>query len=195
MLIYKSLFSLIAITLTFYAFIPYIRSIRSGKTRPHIFSWIIWGCVTFIIFLAQLSDHGGIGAWPVGFSGIITIYVAVLAYRYKADITINTLDWFFLVSALTTLPLWYLTSSPLWAVIILTTIDTIGFGPTLRKSWYYPQQENLLFYSLFIIRNLFVIIALENYSITTLLFPVVTAITCLILVLTVCYRSKTYLRE
>ena len=78
---YKEFLSAIAIILTLVAFIPYIRSIQSGKTKPHVFSWIIWASVTFIVFLAQLSDSAGAGAWPIGISGVITLYVAVLAYR------------------------------------------------------------------------------------------------------------------
>ena len=77
---YKELLSAIAIVLTFLAFLPYIRSIFQGKTKPHVFSWVIWGSTTFIVFLAQLADKGGAGAWPIGVSGIITIYVALLAY-------------------------------------------------------------------------------------------------------------------
>jgi hypothetical protein len=39
----KLLFSGAAIALTFAAFLPYIVSIRAGRTRPHVFSWLIWG--------------------------------------------------------------------------------------------------------------------------------------------------------
>ena len=54
---YKTIFSATAIALTFAAFLPYIRSIRSGKTKPHVFSWVIWGLTTFVVFLAQLAEH------------------------------------------------------------------------------------------------------------------------------------------
>ena len=82
---YKELFSALAILLTFIAFLPYIRSILKGETKPHVFSWVIWGSTTFVVFLAQLADKGGAGAWPIGVSGIITIYVALLAYLKKSE--------------------------------------------------------------------------------------------------------------
>jgi uncharacterized protein with PQ loop repeat len=53
---YKELLGMIAIALTLVAFLPYIRSIFRGKTRPHVFSWVIWGSTTFVVFLAQLAD-------------------------------------------------------------------------------------------------------------------------------------------
>jgi len=184
----KEFFSATAIILTFIAFIPYIRSIQQGKTIPHAFSWIIWASDTFIIFLAQLADKGGLGAWPIGVSGIITLYVAMLAYSKKSDLTITTTDWLFFISALTAIPFWYFTSSPLWAVLILTTIDLLGFAPTFRKSYQYPYSEQLTFYAIIASRNIFSIFALENYSLTTLLFPAATALACILFIQMVSIR-------
>jgi hypothetical protein len=184
----KEYLSAIAIGLTFFAFFPYIRSILQGATRPHVFSWLIWGSTTFVVFLAQLSDGGGAGAWPIGISGIITLYVAYLAYRKKADNTITQIDWAFFVFALTALPLWYITSNPLWAVVILTTVDLAGFGPTFRKAFLFPYEEQLLFYVLMATRNITAAIALEHYSLTTVLFPAALAGACLVFIPMVFFR-------
>jgi len=189
-MVYKEIISAVAITITFVAFLPYIRSILSGKIKPHVFSWVIWGTTTFIVFLAQLADNAGVGAWPIGVSGIITIYIAFIAYIKRADISITQMDWVFLVVAFTALPFWYLTADPLWAVIILTTVDVLGFGPTMRKAYNFPQDEQLSFFALFMIRNLIVVLALENYSITTVLFPAVIAMACLVLIAMVIYRRQ-----
>ena len=184
----KELLSAIAIALTFIAFLPYIRSILTGKTKPHVFSWVIWGSTTFVVFLAQLADKGGVGAWPIGVSGIITIFVAVLAYLKHSDITITNVDWLFFVSAMASLPLWYLTADPLWAVIILTTVDLFGFGPTYRKAYHHPHEENLTFFIIVTIRNFIAIAALEHYSLTTIMFPAATAAACIIFIALVSYR-------
>jgi hypothetical protein len=184
----KEYLSAIAIGLTFIAFFPYIRSILQGVTKPHVFSWIIWGSTTFVVFLAQLADGGGAGAWPIGLSGMITLYVAYLAYRKKADNAITQIDWVFLVFALTALPLWYLTANPLWAVLILTTVDLAGFAPTFRKAYQFPFEEHLLFYVLMAARNLVATIALEHYSLTTVLFPAALAGACLLFIPMVIFR-------
>jgi hypothetical protein len=187
---YKELFSAVAIGLTVIAFFPYIRSIRMGAIKPHVFSWVIWGTTTFVVFLAQLEDNGGVGAWPIGVSGSITIFIALLAYIKRADITITKTDWLFLVSAMSSLPFWYFTSDPLWAVVILTTVDVLGFGPTVRKSYFFPHSESLLFFTLITVRNLIVIVALENHSVTTVLFPAVIAAACMLLMAMVTYRRR-----
>lgn len=189
---YKELLSGFAIVLTFIAFFPYIRSILKGKTKPHVFSWLIWGSTTFVVFLAQLADEGGVGAWPTGVSGIITIYVAILAYVKKSDRTITRADWWFFITAMTSLPFWYFTSDPLFAVLILTAVDVAGFGPTFRKAYILPFEEQLMFFVLLAVRNFIAILALEHYSLTTILFPAVTAVACLVFIFMVMYRRRLY---
>jgi hypothetical protein len=185
---YKTLLSACAIALTFLAFAPYIRSILQGKTRPHVFSWIIWGVTTFIVFLAQLADSGGVGAWPIGISGLITIFVAMLAYMKRGDATINLIDWAFLVAAFASLPLWYLSSSPFVAVLILTLVDLMGFGPTYRKAYFAPYEEQLLFFWLMMLRNVIAFLALEQFTPATITFPLVIALACFLFILMVLYR-------
>ena len=187
---YKQLLGAIAIWLTIIAYYPYIRSIIQGKTKPHVFSWVIWGTSTCIVFLAQLADKGGAGAWVIGFSGIISIYVAFLAYIKRSDSSITRIDRLFFIVAMTALPIWYLTSDPLWAVVILTTVDVLGFVPTFRRSYILPFEEQLMFYVVMALRNLVVLSALENYSLTTVLFPATIAIACLIFSLMVVYRRR-----
>ena len=122
---YKEILSAIAIVLTFIAFYPYLRGILQGNIKPHVFSWVIWGTTTFVVFLAQLKAQGGVGAWPIGVSGAITILIAISAYVKRADVAITKIDWLFFISALASLPLWYLTANPAWAVVVLTIIDPL----------------------------------------------------------------------
>jgi hypothetical protein len=186
----KETLSIIAIILTFIAFLPYIRAIKQKKIKPHVFSWIIWGVTTLVVFFAQLTDHAGVGAWPIGFSALITLYVAVLAYKGKADTIITLSDWFFFTLAMSSLPLWYITTNPLWAVIILTFTDVVGFAPTFRKAYTSPFDEQLTFFVLITIRNAIVLVALEHYSLTTTLFPAAIALACTVFIILVLLRRN-----
>jgi len=185
---YKEASGAAALVLTIGLFVPYIRSIRSGKTKPHFFTWVIWAMGTLIVFAAQLAGGGGLGAWVIGVSGCITSYVAFLAYRHRSDLSITRTDWACLIAALSALPFWFLTSDPLSAVIVLTVVDLIGFGPTIRAAYHRPHDERIWFYALGAIRNVLVIVALEHYSATTLLFPMAVGIACLLLVSFIAYR-------
>ena len=184
----KLIFSGIAIALALIGFVPYIALILRGKVKPHVFSWVIWGITTTVIFFAQLEAEGGVGAWPIGLSGFVTILIAILAYLKRGDATITRADWGFLLAAIASLPLWYVTDDPLWTVVILTTIDMIGFGPTFRKAYHRPFEDSRVFFIIMIVRNACSVVALEAYSVTTVLFPFCLAVGFLILLIILQYR-------
>ncbi len=186
----KLLFSGAAILLTFAAFLPYIVSIRAGRTRPHVFSWLIWGVTTLLVFLAQRAGGAGVGAWPTGVSALITFSIAWLAFVHGADRAITTSDWLFLAGAASALPFWFLTADPLWAVVVLTLVDLLGFGPTLRRAWSHPDQERIGFFSLFVLRNLLVLLSLERLALTTALFPAAVGLACVGVVVLLLWRRR-----
>ncbi|MEM1188247.1 MAG: hypothetical protein AAGI72_06960 [Pseudomonadota bacterium] len=175
----KELASGAAIVVTFALFVPYIASIHRGSTIPHVFSWIVWAFGTFVVFLAQLADNAGIGAWPIGLSACITCYVAFLAFRVRRRLEITRQDWLLFSLAMAAIPAWGLTDDPLWAVVALTLADLLGFGPTLRKSYSKPFQEHAGFFAMGAFRNGLVLVALEHYSWTTVLFPAAVGIACI----------------
>ena len=181
---------LLSVALTIASFAPYVIQIRSGTMKPHVFSWVIWSISTAVVFFAQLVADGGAGAWPTGVSAAMTVYVTWLAWSLRRDITITRSDWLFLWTALASLPLWYVTADPLWAVVILTTIDVLGFGPTLRKLYDFPYEESLLFYVVFVVRSGLSILALESLSLTTLLFPVAMMLSCMLVCLLLIWRRQ-----
>ncbi len=189
-MLHKEWLSLLATILTILSFYPYIRAIAKNETKPHVFSWVIWGITTCLVFAAQLAGGGGIGAWPTGFSGVVSLYIAVLAYRYKSDIHISQLDWACLIGAFAAMGVWGLTSNPLWAVILLTIIDTLGFLPTIRKAYHRPFEENMTMYVIVFFRNFVGMAALETYSTTTLLFPAVMSLTILLAVPLILFRRR-----
>jgi hypothetical protein len=186
----KELAGAVAVALTLYAFLPYLRGILRGTVRPHVLSWVIWGATTLVVFFAALESGGGLGAWIIGLSAALTLAIAALAWARRADVTITRLDGLFLAGAASSLPLWHLTSSPLAAVVVLTVVDLLGFGPTLRKAWSQPWSEPMGFYALFILRNALVVVALEEYSPATWLFPVSIAAACALLVALVAIRRR-----
>jgi hypothetical protein len=185
----------LSVLLTFVSFAPYVIGIHKGMTKPHFFSWVIWSISTTVVFFAQVVSDGGPGAWSTGMSGAITMYVTWLAWSRYRDIHITRADRVFLWSALLSLPLWYFTSDPLWAVVILTTIDVLGFGPTLRKLHTHPYEESIVFYFFFTVRSALSIVALESRTLTTVLFPAAMVVACLIVVIALWWRRRVFARQ
>ena len=100
------------------------------------------------------------------------------------------MDWLFFLAAATSLPCWYLTADPLSAVVILTAVDILSFGPAFRKTYGNPFDEQLAFFVLMAARNAVAAVALEHYSLTTLLFPTVMAAVCVVFIATVLCRQR-----
>ncbi len=187
---YKEALSALAIALTFIAFVPYIAGVMRGSIKPHVFSWVIWGSTTVIVFLAQLAANAGVGAWPIGVSGTITVGVAALAYAKRSDITITRSDGLFFITALGALPVWFVTTDPTWAVVILTLVDLLGFGPTIRKAYANPYSESIVFYAVGAARNGLAVMALASYSLATVLFPAAISVACLLFILLLVLRRR-----
>ncbi len=179
---FSMLMSGVATILTIVSFVPYIVDIWRNQTKPHVLSWTIWAMTTCVVGVAQWVAGAGWGAWPTLISGGITVGVAGLA-AYRVDqVTITRWDWVLFGIALGMVPLWGLTHTPIWSVIVLTLVDVLGFIPTIRKSWHDPYSENLTMYGLMGIRNAFGIVSMESFTVTTLIFP--TAMLAAILVTT-----------
>lgn len=186
----KDAFGAAAVALTVLAYLPYLRAIVRGRARPHVFSWVIWTATTLVVFAAQVQSGAGAGAWPTGVSGLLTLTVAVLAFAHRADTAITRTDWAFLGAAGASLPWWYVTSDPLWAVVILTTVDVLGFGPTLRKGYRRPHEERPVFFGLVAASNVLALLALEHYALVTVLFPAAVGTACTGLIVMVGLRRR-----
>lgn len=159
-----------ATLLAIISYIPYVRDIFLGKTKPHSFSWLIWGILMTVGFAGQLSDNGGPGAWVIGFSAVISFSIFGLSLKY-GEKNISKLDWICLISAVTAIPLWLITSTPVWSMILITLIDFLGFVPTWNKSISKPEDETLSLYVVGTIKHSIGIAALASFTLVTLLYP------------------------
>lgn len=171
----KAILSIIAIVLTFSGYIPYIRDIIKGKTKPHAYSWFMWASISLVIFGLQLKGGAGMGALVTLAAVTITYVIFGLGLKYgKANIT--KMDTFFLVLAIAAAGLWIIAKQPLISVVLLTAAETLVFIPTIRKSWNKPYSETLSSYILNTIRFGMAILALRHYNLLTALYPITWAI-------------------
>ena len=131
--------------MTIAAHIPYLLQTIKGTNKPHIFTWIIWTLLTFIAAAVQYVGNAGPGAWVTGVTGLICVVITIFTFK-NGEKHITRSDWVMFIAGLITIPLWLLTNSPLWSIILITTIDCSAFYPTFRKSWHKPHEENTFMY-------------------------------------------------
>jgi hypothetical protein len=150
--------------------VPYVVAIFRRQTKPHIFTWFVWGLISAIVTLVQFSKAGGAGAWAMAVIAASCLGVAALACKY-GERNITRGDWLAFMAALLAIPLWYFTSDPFWSVLLVSLIDAVAFYPTIRKSWVKPLEESVFNFVCGNIRFLLAIFALEHFSLTNVLYP------------------------
>lgn len=167
---YRDIIGLAATAIALISYVPYFRDMFAHRTKPHAFTWLIWGVLTGIAFVGQIADYAGPGAWVTGFTAFICVAIAAIA-AVRGERDIARLDWFALAGVGIALLVWFLTSGPLLSVILITIIDNVGFVPTLRKSYYRPAEETMSTFVLSGLKWVLGLFALEHLSVTTALFP------------------------
>lgn len=168
---YKSILGITAVVLGFIGYFPYVRDTLRGTTRPHLFSWIVWGVIEATAFFAQMVSGAGAGAWATGVSAVVAFFIAGVAFTH-ADKQIVLFDWFALAGAFIGIVLWRLTANPLLAIISVTIADGLGFVPTFRKAYAKPHEETVTEYIFSSIKFIVALPALGTFTFTTMLYPI-----------------------
>lgn len=116
----KYLIGVFAVILILIGYIPYFRDILNGKTIPHIYSWVLWGFVGFIIFALQFNDKAGAGAFvslAAALIGSTVIILSLVIHKGKRDIT--KLDTVFFILAFISLGFWLIAKQPILSALVL----------------------------------------------------------------------------
>jgi hypothetical protein len=166
----KQLFGGIAVCLGLAAYIIYIHSTLKNKIKPHAFSWLLWTLTTAVVFTAQVMKGGGAGSWSTGFTCTVCLAIGIISL-FKYDKAYSRSDIIFISVALLALLPWFFTKNPTASVVLIASIDVLGYGPTLRKSYYYPDEEKAISFGLNSIKHLVSFLALQNYIVATWIYP------------------------
>ncbi|TAL14361.1 hypothetical protein EPN95_03095 [Patescibacteria group bacterium] len=165
----KQVVSIIAVALTFIAYIPYYRDIVRGKTHPHIYSWALWGLLTVLIVALQIKGGAGAATWVTAAAGLLCFGVIALGLKYgKRDITRS--DTVVAILALIAIAFWLIANQPVVSIILAVIADLLAFIPTVRKSWHKPHTETLSLYITNTIRFSLALFAVQEYTILSSLW-------------------------
>jgi hypothetical protein len=87
---YKVILGLVAVIIAIVSYIPYFRDIFVGKTKPHLFTWLVWTLLSAIAFFGQIFNQGGAGAWVTGVIAIVSGIIFILAiFTGEKEITFS----------------------------------------------------------------------------------------------------------
>ncbi len=186
----KILLACAAIFLVMLSYLPYLLAIYRGTNRPHLFSWLIWTLVTVVVVAAQISGNAGPATLVTAMTCFLCALITFLAFR-QGEKNITLSDWVMLIGSLSAIPVWIMTSDPLWSVVIVTIINAVAYIPTFRKAWVKPFEEHILMYAINIPRHMLTIAATQVYSFTNILYPASVVLACILLFGGIQYRRLT----
>jgi hypothetical protein len=164
----KLLSALVVACMLTAAIVPYVLDTLKGKTKPHLYTWLVW-CVTGVIGTAALV-YGG-GGYPVYTMALGTAFcvlVFLLSFKYGThNITVS--DTLALIVCGVAIFIWLGLNNPLWSAVLGITIDIVAYWPTLRKTYAEPWSESLSSWFLWVLTPIFSILALDAYNVFTLI--------------------------
>ena len=149
----------------------YSWKIYKGEVKPHAFTWLIWAILTTIGAVAQFVEGAGPGAWVTAFTAFMSYAYIVVGFGASSRAYIARVDWYFFFATLAAIPLWLITDNPLWSVILITIIDAVAYAPMFRKAYYNPETESALAQGLAGSKFIFGILAIQSFSVVTVLYP------------------------
>lgn len=167
---HKLAITIVATGIGILSHLAYYRDIFKNKTKPHVFSWFLWGLLTAIAFFGQLAKDGGVGSWVLGSTALSCFAIAVVSL-YKGEKNITKLDWISFIFAISGIVLWQITNNPLTAIVIVTVVDALACVPTFRKAYFKPFEETASTYILSSLKFILSFFALESLNLGTWLYP------------------------
>lgn len=167
----------------------YFFGIWKGKTKPHAFTWLVWSILNVVAFAAVITSGGESGSWILAGNAILCFVTAVIGFAQR-HIIYDKYDWLALCGAFLGTFLWWLTNSPLYAVILVSISDMVGVIPTFRKAYRAPHEENLSSFLIGASYYPIAILALESLTLTTWLYPAAVLLSDIMLVILIFIRRK-----
>jgi hypothetical protein len=142
-----------------------------------------------VSFGIQVNHGAGPGAWSTALGTVSCLSIFFLALK-KGDRKFRPFDWACLGGAVIAFILWRVSNQPIAASVLLSLANVFGFLPTYRKGYTHPHEEGLSPFTIGGLGAVLAILALEQRSITTWLYPATIVTTNIIFVILILVRRK-----
>jgi hypothetical protein len=168
---FKSLMGASSVAIMLVAYAIYIwQTAREEGVRPHPFSWFLWGFVTGVAYLVQVSRGAGAGSWVVGLTSLICFLIGAFSF-FKHPRQFSAFDWLSLATGLAVFGFYLVSRKPTESAILATATDVIGYASTIRQGWREPEKDSATSFALNSAKFVPSIFALNSYSVATCLYP------------------------
>lgn len=184
------IFGLLGSIFTVFCFIPYIITTLQGKTKPNRATWWVWATNGTVLCLGNLAAGADYTMLPLVCAVVSQLIISILSIKHGEG-GWNRFDRRCLIASGVNFILWRILKYDLIAIILPLLIDMIAALPTLRKSYFKPETEDLLTYILYTIGGFFTVLAIQQWSFAIAITPIyVLLINALIVLLLTRHRTQ-----
>ncbi len=159
----KLVLAIIASIITIIAYIPYFKDLFAKRTKPHLYTWLIWGITQGTASVALIKGGGNFAAISVILGTVLVLLIFLFSFKYGTK-NITKMDTFVLIMALLSIVVWWQLKSPLIAVLMVSAIDGLGYIPTFRKTYQDPWSETPIFWLLMALAMIITIVSNGEYN-------------------------------
>lgn len=153
------------------ASVPYQIAIASGRVKPRIATWTVWGILAGAAGAAAFASHQlPAGVFTLSTCGQCFIIVA-LGYRL-GDRKFEKLDYLCLLMALVGFSFLLFLKSPNLTIITAIITDIVGTIPTLKHCWKKPNEESLSTFLMFVVSEWLILFTVNFKIFAAFAYPV-----------------------
>ena len=171
---FPQLLVVISTLLMFWGGYGYLRDTLAGRTKPNRVSWSLWALAPLISLGAAFDADADLWASiRVLIGGIVPAVIFLASFINKNSYwRLGRFDWFCGALSLAALVFWQLADSPLVAVLLATTANTLATVPTFLKAWNYPETESRLIFITSFTSAILIIPAIPVWTIANSAFQI-----------------------
>lgn len=180
--------------LTVVGYVPYFRDLFAGKTKPHLYTWLVWAITQGTAAVALIYGGGKFGSISLIIGTVLVLVVFMLSFKYGTK-NITGSDTLALAIALLAIIVWWQLNNPVLSVVMVTIIDGLGYIPTLRKTFEEPYSETISFWLLMALISGLTILANAEYNLLTTMYLSLLVVANLLTAGIAIFRRKTILER
>lgn len=127
--------------------LSYLSDTIKGNIQPNKVSWLLWAIAPLIAFAAEISQGVGIQSLTTFIVGFVPLVIFIASFLNKKamwkiarlDIICGSLSFLGII-------LWYVTKVGNVAILFSIVADGLAAVPTIVKSYFHPESENVNVY-------------------------------------------------
>lgn len=153
------------------SYVPYIRSITAGITKPHRTTFGIWSVIGLVQVTSYIASGAETTIWLPMVYTLGALVTFMLSLKHGVGGT-RPLELLCLVGSLVGMAGWILTDNPHIALYLSILATAFGFAPTIKKAYYQPQTEDPPAWALAAGASFLNLLAVSTWQFYELSYPV-----------------------